>query len=63
MIHGVLVDGRIDKIDTAPQNLDAELEVLRAGGKTVLNLFTAETEADFQREKRKEEERRKTCWV
>lgn len=57
MIHGLLVDGHVQRSEVDPLEIDAELDRLRENGHSAVFIFSAVTEQEFQRKKREEEER------
>ena len=59
MIHGILVDGLIERVDGSPQEADEAVESRREAGHAAAYLFGAITEEEFERKKQAEIERRK----
>jgi hypothetical protein len=54
MLHGILVDGMIERIDGRPQYADAEIRKRREAGYSSAYLFAARNEQEFQRKKQAE---------
>jgi hypothetical protein len=52
MLHAILVDGMIEKIEGSPQFVDAEIEKRREGGHNSSYLFAATNEKAFERKRR-----------
>jgi hypothetical protein len=60
MIHGILVDGLIERVDGSPQEADQAVESRREAGHAAAYLFGAVTEEEFERKKQAEIERSKS---
>jgi len=54
MIHGILVDGMIERINGRPRDADAEIRKRRTAGHTSAYLFGARNEQEFERKKEAE---------
>jgi hypothetical protein len=57
MLHGILVDGMIERIEGSPDFANAEVVRLRAEGHTAEYLFGARSEEDFRQKDRTEKQR------
>jgi hypothetical protein len=53
-LHGILVDGMIERIEGSPQDADAEIKKRREAGHTSAYLFAAQSEQEFERKKQGE---------
>ena len=53
-LHGVLVDGTIERIDGRPQDVEAEIKRRRNAGHISAYLFAARNEQEFERKKQAE---------
>jgi hypothetical protein len=57
MLHGILVDGMIERIEGNPEFANGEVVRLRAEGHAAEYLFGARTEDDFRQKDRTEKQR------
>ncbi len=57
MLHGILVDGMIDRIEGNPEFAEGEVVRLRAEGHAAEYLFGARTDDDFRQKNRIEKQR------
>jgi len=57
MLHGILVDGMIERIEGDPEVANSEVVRLRAEGHTAEYLFRARTEDEFRQKDRTEKQR------
>ena len=58
MLHGILVDGMIERIEGNPEFANAEVVRLRAEGHAAEYLFAARSNDDFHQKDRMERQRR-----
>lgn len=52
MLHAILVDGMIERIDGSSEFADAEISRRREQGYTAAYLFAATSEGEFERKRR-----------
>jgi hypothetical protein len=52
MLHGILVDGMIERIDGTPDFADAAIEKRREAGHTSAYLFSARNDIEFERKRK-----------
>ena len=52
MLHAILVDGMIERIEGSPAFADAEIERRREAGHSSAYLFAAHSENEFERKRR-----------
>jgi len=52
MLHAILVDGMIEKIEGTPQFADAEVERRRDDGHSSAYLFSARSDDEFERKRK-----------
>ena len=51
MLHAILVDSMIERIEGSPEFADAEIERRREAGHSSAYLFAARTETEFERKR------------
>lgn len=52
MLHAILVDGMIERIEGSPEFADAEIERRREAGHSSAYLFAARNEKEFERKRK-----------
>lgn len=62
MLHGILVDGMVEKIQGNPEFANAEVVRLRAAGRTAEYVFGARTEDEFHQKNQAEKRRLSDRW-
>jgi hypothetical protein len=58
MLHGILVDGIIERVEGNPEFAEGEVMRQRAQGHVAEYLFGARSEEDFRQKDRREQQRR-----
>jgi hypothetical protein len=52
MLHAILVDGMIERVEGSPEFADAEIERRREAGHSSAYLFAARGDKEFERKRR-----------
>jgi len=52
VLHAILVDGMIERIEGSPEFADAEIERRRASGHSSAYLYAAQSDKEFERKRK-----------